>query len=86
MATRRSPKVITDQAFRTKVEKNLKSPVLTMLEVPLSKPQKQLVEALNLKDGDILQKTSLTGAAVNTLTWFCSVSLPFDCDAGVDGG
>jgi hypothetical protein len=78
-----SAKVITDAAFHAKVEKNLGRPVLALLELPMSPAEQQIVKALNLKEGDILNQITLGG--VHTHTWCCCVSLPPDCDADIDG-
>jgi hypothetical protein len=80
-----SARAIYDAAFHRTVQKNLKAPVLTMLEMPMSAEHQQVVKALKLKPGDIMYKGEMSGPAVDSLTWFCSISLPTDCDAGIDG-
>jgi hypothetical protein len=77
------PKLINNPVLQSKVEKNLGKPVIAMLELPMNAAEQKIVQALGLKEGDILNAITLGG--VHTHTWCCCVSVPPDCDADIDG-
>jgi hypothetical protein len=76
-------KLMNNPRLKSLVEKNLGRPVLAMIELPMPEAERKIVQALNLKEGDIL--SSITMGGVNTHTWSCCASLPPDCDADIDG-